>query len=94
MAVVTDCKPVGSAEGWLAVDTRSSSSLAGPKVLPLTPVPPPRNPELLARQMRIILNDPELRTRFGVAGRLSVCKHFQERVMVDQTIALYRNAAV
>jgi glycosyltransferase involved in cell wall biosynthesis len=51
---------------------------------------PPQNPAALAAALRTLLNDSDLRTRMGEAGRERVITHFHERDMVQKTINLYR----
>jgi glycosyltransferase involved in cell wall biosynthesis len=52
---------------------------------------PAREPEIMARAMLQLLNDPEKGRRMGQAGRLRVETHFDVRRMVSAYEALYRN---
>lgn len=51
---------------------------------------PSRKPERLAEALRRLLRDPDLRLKFGAAGRTRVVENFQEQTMVRKTIELYR----
>jgi glycosyltransferase involved in cell wall biosynthesis len=50
----------------------------------------PRDPVSLAAALRPLLDSPDLRHRFGRAGRERVERRFHERDMVRRTIGLYR----
>jgi glycosyltransferase involved in cell wall biosynthesis len=51
---------------------------------------PARSPEALARALRPLLDEPELRRRLGRAGRDRVSAHFDQRDMVARTLRVYR----
>ena len=57
-------------------------------------VAPPRDGAALARAIRPLLESPELRERFGKAGRERVVRHFGESEMVEKTIGVYRKMLV
>jgi glycosyltransferase involved in cell wall biosynthesis len=50
---------------------------------------PPRDPKALADAIVRLINDPELRKRFGQAGRERIEKHFTIQETVRKTEALY-----
>ncbi|MCB1998448.1 MAG: glycosyltransferase [Burkholderiaceae bacterium] len=68
----------GSGLGWLHQD-----GVTGLRV-------PPGDADALARAIGSLLDAPELRTRFGQAGRARWAAHFTAETMADQTLALYR----
>jgi glycosyltransferase involved in cell wall biosynthesis len=51
---------------------------------------PVRNATALAEAIRLLLQSPRLRRQFGRAGRLIVEREFAEHLIVDQTLAIYR----
>jgi glycosyltransferase involved in cell wall biosynthesis len=51
---------------------------------------PPHSSEALAQAIRVLLKAPELRTRFGRAGRGIAVREFSEQMVVRQTLDLYR----
>lgn len=51
---------------------------------------PVRNTTALAEAIRLLLQAPQLRQRFGRAGRLIVEREFAEHLVVDQTLSVYR----
>ena len=53
-------------------------------------VVPPRDPSSLAAALRTLVDDQELRQRFGQAGRDRVIRQFQVNDTVERTIAVYR----
>jgi glycosyltransferase involved in cell wall biosynthesis len=50
---------------------------------------PPRDPDALARALRRLIEDPELRARLGAAGRERAVREFSSRRVCDETLALY-----
>jgi rhamnosyl/mannosyltransferase len=50
---------------------------------------PMRDPEALAEAMRTLAHDPEMRERFGRAGRVRVKERFTVDRMIDQHLELY-----
>lgn len=50
---------------------------------------PPRDAGALAEAIRVMLNDPGLRERFGTAGRQWVCDHFSREKFALRMCALY-----
>jgi glycosyltransferase involved in cell wall biosynthesis len=50
---------------------------------------PPGDPEALANAIQRLIDDPELRKKFGQAGRKRVEKHFTIQETVRKTEALY-----
>lgn len=50
---------------------------------------PPRDPDALARALRRLIEDPELRARLGAAGRERAVREFSTRRVCDETLALY-----
>ncbi|HAS86537.1 MAG TPA: glycosyltransferase family 1 protein, partial [Candidatus Competibacteraceae bacterium] len=51
---------------------------------------PPRNSLALAEAIRQLYNDPEACKRMGQAGRAKVLAEFDEQIVIDQTLAVYR----
>lgn len=51
---------------------------------------PPRDPEALAQEITMLLDDPEMRERMGREGRRRIERDFGLERMVDETAALYR----
>jgi glycosyltransferase involved in cell wall biosynthesis len=54
---------------------------------------PPGRPEALAAALRRLARDPELRRRFGAAGRATVAEHFDVRDSAAQLEALFARGA-
>jgi glycosyltransferase involved in cell wall biosynthesis len=52
---------------------------------------PVRNPPALADAIRLLLESPELRQRFGHAGRLIAEREFAEHLVVEQILDVYRD---
>lgn len=52
---------------------------------------PPGNPEALAHAIRQVLENPELASRFGCAGKQRVMEQFSLQRMVEKTQRLYVN---
>jgi len=52
-------------------------------------VVPPRRPELLRRALQKLIEDPDLRSKMGAAGRERMLRHFTAGKMVEQTLSLY-----
>jgi glycosyltransferase involved in cell wall biosynthesis len=52
---------------------------------------PPHDIAALAAAIRTLVNDPDLRTRMGVAGRARVLSEFAEETIAEQTLALLRS---
>jgi sugar transferase (PEP-CTERM/EpsH1 system associated) len=50
---------------------------------------PPRDPQALARSVRALLHNSDLRRKMGRAGRERVAQHFSLKQMVEQTQAVY-----
>ena len=50
---------------------------------------PPGNPVALAEAIRMFLRDPDLRDRFGRAGRQHIVRHFNWRRAAEETLAVY-----
>ena len=55
---------------------------------------PPRDPEALAAAMRKLLDDPDLRSRMGTAGRSRVEREFRSERADAEMLALYERLAV
>jgi len=53
---------------------------------------PVKNPVALADAIERLVNDKELRVRFGKYGRGKVLKEFDERIVVKKTIKVYEGA--
>jgi len=51
---------------------------------------PPADPESLAAAINLLLNETELRSRFGEAGRRRVFEEFRLETMTERTCDLYR----
>jgi len=51
---------------------------------------PPRDPEALARALEKVLKDRDLRSRMGSRGREIVMSGFTSALVVEKTLALYR----
>ncbi len=54
---------------------------------------PPAEPDALAGAIATLLRNPELRARYGAAGRRRVAESFSLRAMVEGTVALYAQAS-
>lgn len=52
-------------------------------------VAPPGDVPKIAERLRTLINDPELRARYSKNSRRLVTEHFQENLIVGQTLALY-----
>ncbi|GIW08178.1 MAG: glycosyl transferase family 1 [Dehalococcoidia bacterium] len=52
-------------------------------------VTPPNDPRALAVALRVLLDDPERRRRFGEAARRRLEREFSEQAMLERTKALY-----
>jgi glycosyltransferase involved in cell wall biosynthesis len=52
---------------------------------------PPRSSGPLARAIQVLLQSSGLRARFGRAGREIALSEFSERIVVSQTLDLYRD---
>lgn len=52
---------------------------------------PPRNSSLVAESLKKLIENPELRTQFGKAGREKVLKEFTVDKVVEQTMDIYRS---
>jgi glycosyltransferase involved in cell wall biosynthesis len=52
-------------------------------------VVPPRDPQALARAIRVLLENPELAQRFGAAGRQRVLSEFSREQMIERVERLY-----
>lgn len=78
LAVVSTDIP-GSGLGWLQHDGVTGLQVA------------PRDAPALANALRRLLDDAELRARFGAAGRARWAELFTAETMADQTVALYRH---
>jgi glycosyltransferase involved in cell wall biosynthesis len=50
---------------------------------------PPRNAEVLAEKIEVLLDDPSLRSRLGEAARTSIEKHHGVDAMGERLLALY-----
>jgi glycosyltransferase involved in cell wall biosynthesis len=53
-------------------------------------VVPPRDSEALAAALTLLIGDPELRERLGVAGRRRVIEHFSTEKRIEKLEALYQ----
>lgn len=53
---------------------------------------PPKDPAALATALGTLLADPDLRRRFGEAGRRRYVEHFTSARMAAQTVAVYERA--
>jgi glycosyltransferase involved in cell wall biosynthesis len=51
---------------------------------------PVRNAPALADAIRLLLQSPSLRQRFGCAGRLIAEREFAEQLVIEQTLDIYR----
>lgn len=51
---------------------------------------PPRNVHALAGAIARLLDDPELRQRLGQAARAKALVEFDERIVIERTLAVYR----
>lgn len=51
---------------------------------------PPRDSAALARAIQVLIQSPELRARFGGAGREITMAEFSKEIVIDQTLNLYR----
>jgi glycosyltransferase involved in cell wall biosynthesis len=50
---------------------------------------PPRNPAKLAEALQKLIRDPDLRQRFGAAGRRRVEQYFSDAIICAQTLLVY-----
>jgi len=55
-------------------------------------VVPPGDPHALARALRVLLANEELRQQLGAHGRQHVLAHYMRRHMLDETLAVYAEA--
>ena len=55
---------------------------------------PPNNAGALASALNLLLNNDELRTTYGNAGRLRAAEHFTANLMAQRTEAVYRSLGV
>ncbi|MGE5815044.1 MAG: glycosyltransferase [Acidobacteriota bacterium] len=53
---------------------------------------PPKDPQALARAMTTLLDDPDLRARYGAAGRARVASEFTDVVMGERIRRVYADA--
>jgi len=53
-------------------------------------VVPPRDPGALAAALTLLIDDPDLRTRLGIAARIRVVEHFSTEKRIDKLEVLYR----
>lgn len=51
---------------------------------------PPKNPTALAEALKSLILDADLRRRMGTAGRKIVEQEFSQEIVIEQTLALYR----
>jgi glycosyltransferase involved in cell wall biosynthesis len=54
---------------------------------------PPRNPAALAAALKQLIDSPEIRTRFGAAGRERAEQKFADSVICAQTLLVYQALA-
>lgn len=52
---------------------------------------PPRDPEALAKAVAKLLDDREMCSRLGLAGRKLVVEHFSSEKVAQETLAVYRD---
>jgi glycosyltransferase involved in cell wall biosynthesis len=52
---------------------------------------PPRSVQALAQAIEVLVDQPELRQRFGHSARQKVVKNFDISIVADQMIAIYRD---
>lgn len=55
---------------------------------------PPRNPEALAEALKRLIRDPELRQQMGAASREIAVREFDEVLVVERYLDLYRQLGV
>ncbi|MCK5403598.1 MAG: glycosyltransferase family 4 protein [Desulfobulbaceae bacterium] len=54
---------------------------------------PPKDPESLAKAFTILLKNRELRKKFGLASRKIAENEFSEKLVIDETLTLYKELA-
>ena len=54
---------------------------------------PPKDPESLAKAFTILLKNRELRKKFGLASRKIAENEFSEKLVIDETLTLYKKLA-
>lgn len=52
---------------------------------------PPQNTTLLAERLRELIENPDLRSQFGKAGRKKVLNEFTIDKVVQETMTIYRS---
>ena len=77
-----------SARAIVATDVPGCREIVRPGVNGL--LVPPRDSAALARAVGTLLKSPELREEFGRAGREISVREFAEEIVVEQTMALYK----
>ena len=50
---------------------------------------PARDSDALADALRLLIDDPALRRRFGVAGKLRAEREFASSIVIAKTLAVY-----
>jgi glycosyltransferase involved in cell wall biosynthesis len=80
-----------AARPLVATDVPGCREIARPGVNAL--LVPPRDPVALARALAALLDDPEARARLGRRGREIAVGEFDEPLVVEATLDLYRRLA-